>query len=210
MRRRQTIYPLLLLLLVTVAIPAPAQQAAAPAPAQGGVKAEPGGDKTSIQPTDYRIGPEDILQISVWKNEALSRTVPVRPDGKVSLPLLNDLQAAGHTPMELRDLLIEKLQEYIPSPEVSVIVVETRSFKVSVIGEVLTPGRYDLRSRTTVLDILAMAGGFNNFASRARIFVLRPGGNSMTRIPFNYNKAVAAGGEQENFYLLPGDIVVVP
>lgn len=210
MRRRQTIYPLLLLLLVTVAIPAPAQQAAAPAPAQGGVKAEPGGDKGTARPTDYRIGPEDILQISVWKNEALSRTVPVRPDGKVSLPLLNDVQAAGHTPMELRDLLIEKLQEYIPSPEVSVIVVEPRSFKVSVIGEILNPGRYDLRSWTTVLDVLAMAGGFNNFASRARVFVLRPDGNSTTRIPFNYNKAVAAGGEQENFYLLPGDIVVVP
>lgn len=210
MRTRRITYPLLLLLLVTVAIPVPAQQPAAPAPAQKAVKAEPGEDKGSVPPSDYRIGPEDMLQISVWKNEALSRLVPVRPDGKVSLPLLNDVQAAGHTPMELRDLLIEKLKEYIPSPEVSVIVVEPRSFKVSVIGEVPRPGRYDLRSWTTVLDILAMAGGFNNFASRARIFVLRPDGNSMARIPFNYNKAVSAGGEQENFYLRPGDIVVVP
>lgn len=165
----------------------------------------------TIDPNEYRIGPEDVLQVSIWKNEAMSRTVPVRPDGKITLPLLNDVEAAGLTPMEFRDLLIKKLTEYMPSPEVSVIVVDPKSFKVSVMGEVPRPGRFELRSRTTVLDMLALAGGLSQFASRSKIVVLRPDrGKGMKRLPFNYNKAVTAGGEQENFYLQAGDIVVVP
>src|SRR5207249_4439847 len=109
----------------------------------------------------YRIGPEDMLQISVWKNDALSKLVPVRPDGMISLPLLHDVQAAGLTPMELRDTLARKLTDFMPAPEVSVIVTDVRSFKVSVIGEVHKPARYELKGRTTVLDVLALAGGFN-------------------------------------------------
>lgn len=175
--------------------------------AQSPAKPGAGGDNGLV--TDYRIGPEDVLQILVWKNDAMSRVVPVRPDGKISLPLLNDIQAAGLTPMQLRESLMAKLVEYIPTPEVSVIVNEVRSFKVSVMGEVPRPGRYELKSSTTVLDVLAQAGGFNQFSARARIFVLRPDGKNMSRINFNYNKAVS-GNEQENFYLQPGDIVVVP
>ena len=159
---------------------------------------------------DYEIGPEDVLDIAVWNNTAISRTVPVRPDGKISLPLLNDVQAAGFTPMLLRNVLIKKLAEYMPTPEVSIIVREVRSFKVSIIGEIKTPGRYEFKSRTTVLDALAQAGAFNEFAARTRIFVLRPNGTTMKRIPFSYNKVVAANGEHENFYLEPGDIIVVP
>ena len=159
---------------------------------------------------DYKIGPEDVLDIAVWNNTAISRTVPVRPDGKISLPLLNDVQAAGLTPMQLRDALTKKLVEYVPAPEVSVIVREVRSFTVSVIGELRNPGRYELRSRTTVLDVLARAGPFSDFASRARIFVLRPNGAATKRIPFNYGKVIASDGEHENFVLQPGDIVVVP
>jgi protein involved in polysaccharide export with SLBB domain len=159
---------------------------------------------------EYRIGPEDVLQISVWRNEAMSRTVPVRPDGRISLPLLNDVQAGGLTPSELRDALIKKLAEYMPNPEVSVIVLEARSFKVSVIGEVPKPGRFELKSWTTVLDVLAMAGGLNQFAARGSGLRDAPRGKGHARIPFNYNKAVASPGEQENFYLRPGDIVVVP
>ena len=158
----------------------------------------------------FRIGPEDTLQISVWKNEAMSRTVPVRPDGMVSLPLVNDVEAAGLTPMELRDLLTKKLGEYIPNPEVSVTLTEVRSFKVSVMGEVARPARYELKAWTTVLDVLAMAGGFTQFATRTRIVVLRPNGKTVTRIPFNYSKLIAASADQENFYLQPGDIVLVP
>lgn len=159
-------------------------------------------------PDQFRIGPEDMLLISVWKNEAMTRTVPVRPDGKISMPLLNDVQAAGLTAMELRDLLTRKLVEFIPNPEVSVIVIDVRSFKVSVIGEVARPGRYELKSWATVVDALALAGGFTQFASRSKIVILRPNGAVMKRSPFNYNKLLA--GEQENLYLQSGDIVMVP
>jgi len=158
----------------------------------------------------YRIGPEDMLQIGVWKNDAMSKIVPVRPDGMISLPLLHDVQAAGLTPMELRDDLTKKLAEYMPTPEVSVIVTDVRSFKVSVIGEVSKPARYELKSWTTVLDVLALAGGLNQFAARNKIVILRPDGKTMQRIPFNYNKVIAAGGEDENIYLRNGDIVLVP
>jgi polysaccharide export outer membrane protein len=189
----------------------PASRAAATPPTGTTAAPKPGGGAPS--PSDlgeYRIGPEDVLQISVWRNEAMSRTVPVRPDGKISLPLLNDVEAGGLTPDELRDSLVKKLGEYMPNPEVAVIVLEARSFKVSVIGEVPKPGRYELKSWTTVLDILAIAGGLNQFASRGRLYVMRPEGKGHTRIPFNYNKAVASPTEQENFYLRAGDIVVVP
>ena len=190
---------------------APGPAAAPPAPAPSVPQGAPTGSPSgAVDPNEYRIGPEDVLQISVWKNDAISRTVPVRPDGKVTLPLLNDVVAAGFTPMQFRDLLIQKLAEYMPAPEVSVIVIDPRSFKVSVMGEVPKPGRYELRSRTTILDMIALAGGLNQFASRTKIFVLRPDGAVQKRMPFNYNKAVSTGGEQENFYLQAGDIVVVP
>lgn len=200
MRPRHLISAVLVFVAGTIAQPASAQEPVKAAPDQNRVP----------ELGEYWIGPEDVLQISVWKNEAMSRTVSVRPDGKISLPLLNDVQAAGHTPMEVRDFLMKKLVEYTPTPEVSVIVLEVRSFKVSVIGEVLRPGRYELKSSATILDALAMVGGFNQFASRSRIVVLRPEGNTMKRIPFNYNKVISEGGEQENFYLGPGDIIVVP
>jgi polysaccharide export outer membrane protein len=189
-----------MLLAAIVAGPASAQEpakAAAPEP-------------NHVPVGEYRIGPEDVLLISVWKNEPMSRTVPVRPDGMISLPLLNDIQAAGLTPMQLRDVLLKKFAEYEPNPEISVIVQEVRSFKVSVIGEVARPGRFELKSRTTVLDIIAQAGGLKEFASRARIVILRPQGTTMKRIPFNYNKVVSADGEQDNLTLQPGDVVVVP
>ena len=157
---------------------------------------------------DYRIGPEDLLAISVWKNDAMSRVVPVRPDGMISLPLLDDVKAAGLTPMQLREHIAKKLTEFVPSPAVSVIVNDVRSFKVAVIGEVLRPARYDLKSRTTLLDVLALAGGFNQFASRTRLVVIRTDGTKQNRVPVNYNKVI--NGEEENPPLRPGDIVIVP
>jgi len=177
-----------------------------------------------VDPDEYRIGPEDVLLISVWKNDALTRTVTVRPDGKVSLPLLNDIQAVGFTPLELRDLLAKRLTEYIPAPDVAVSVTEVRSFKVSVLGEVSRPGRYEFRTRTTVLEALSLAGGLTPFASSSRIVVLRPDGPTTQRLVFDYrraingkrsdgilNKIVNFGrGYQENFYLRPGDIILVP
>lgn len=158
---------------------------------------------------EYRIGPEDVLRIAVWKNDPLSQVVPVRPDGMISLPLLNDVKAAGLTPAQLRSALAARLAEYMPDPVVSVIVQEIHSPKISVIGEVARPDRYDLRSRTTVLDALARAGGLREFASRSRIVVLRSNGKKTERIRFDYDRAVA-DGKQENFVLLPGDVVVVP
>ena len=204
---------ILALSLLTIASAAAFAEEAARLPANGPSSPDLG---------QYRIGPEDLLQISVWKNEAMSRNVPVRPDGKISLPLLNDVQAAGLTALELRDVLTQKLADYMPNPEVSVIVSEVRSFKVSVVGEVNRPARYELKSWTTVLDALALAGGFTPFAARSRIVILRPEGNTVKRIPFNYNKVTSSreslldriinpGGEgQENFYLQNGDIVLVP
>jgi polysaccharide export outer membrane protein len=166
-----------------------------------------GVDGRGAAPDTYRIGPEDVLRISVWKNDAMSGTVPVRPDGKISLPLINDVQAAGLTSLELRDVLTGKLKEFIPNPEVSVIVSDVRSLKVSVIGEVARPGRYELKSWATVLDALALAGGFTQFASRSKIMILHPEGKVMQKIPFNYNDVA---GKQENFFLRNGDIVLVP
>jgi polysaccharide export outer membrane protein len=169
--------------------------------------------------SDYVIGPEDLLQVSVWKNDSLSRALPVRPDGKISLPLVNDVQAAGLTPMQLRDSLKEKLAQYVPAAEISVIVGEVQSFNVSLIGKVQRANRYKLKGPTTVLDLLALAGGFAEFADTDRIVVLRPEpfvvqgrrtGQTFKRIPFNYKKVVSAGGESDNVLLQPGDIVVVP
>jgi polysaccharide biosynthesis/export protein len=159
---------------------------------------------------DYKIGPEDVLDISVWKNPELSRTVPVRPDGKVSLPLVNDIQAAGLTPSRLRQELTRRLSDFVPSPEVAVIVREVHSGKVSVVGSVRNPGRYEVRSPATVLELIALAQGFTDFASRDRIVVLRQQPNGTpSRIAFNYRK-IADGSEQDNFFVQPGDIIVVP
>jgi polysaccharide export outer membrane protein len=191
-----------LVVLVSVGAAAAQQPAAAPAPAKAAAPT------TSLE--EYRIGPEDLIAVTVWKNDAMSRVVPVRPDGMISLPLLDDIRASGLTAMELRDVIAKRLVEYMPSPEVSVIVNDVRSFKVSVMGEVARPARYELRSVTTVLDVLAQAGGFNQFANRSKIVILRPNGKGMTRIPFNYNKVVSSGGEEDNFYLQSGDIVLVP
>jgi polysaccharide biosynthesis/export protein len=157
----------------------------------------------------YHIGPEDVLDISVWKNADLTRKVPVRPDGKISLPLVNDVQASGLTPLELRDVLSKKLEAYMPSPQVSVTVAEVHSFKVSVLGEVPFAGRHVLQSKATVLDALALSGGLKEFAARSRIVVLRPTSKGMQRIPFDYNKVVSGDGA-ENIYLQPGDIILVP
>ncbi len=195
-------------LLVAFAVsPALAQQGATAA-RPAGATARPAHAILGLD--EYQIGPEDVLSISVWKNEAMSRVVPVRPDGMISLPLLDDVKAAGLTPMQLRDLLAQKLAEYVPSPSVSVIVNDVRSFKVSVLGEVARPSRYELKSRTTVLDVIAMAGGFNQFAARTRIIVLRQNGDKRVRIPFNYNKVVEGGTDEDILYLQPGDIVLVP
>jgi polysaccharide biosynthesis/export protein len=159
---------------------------------------------------EYRIGPGDTVEVFVWKNPEVSRTVPVKPDGTISLPLVGEQRAAGLTPAELRETLTKAYSAYVAAPEVSVIVGQVNSLYVSVIGEGGKPGRYPLPSaRTTVLELLAMIGGPNPFASTGNIRVLRREGDHVREIPFNYDAAVA-GNADEDFYLKPGDVIVVP
>jgi exopolysaccharide biosynthesis polyprenyl glycosylphosphotransferase len=172
------------------------------------------GDEAALDPPakyEYVIGPADVLEVSVWQNELVSRTVPVRPDGKISLPVLKDVQAAGLTPMALQTYLTKALAQYIQTPEVSVIVREIHSFNVSVIGHVKTPGRYELTSRVTVLDALAMAGGLSEYADRGRIVILRRLGESTEHVPFAYDKLIPGNGSkgQVNFFVQPDDIILV-
>jgi polysaccharide export outer membrane protein len=162
----------------------------------------------SLQP--YILQPGDVIEVLVWKNPDLSRTVVVRPDGQISLPLLNEVSAAGRTALELRDDLAQRLTEYVSLNEVSVIIEEVRSVAVSVLGEVRQPGRYPLPSRTTVLDALAMAGGLTEFASCSGITVIRYDGHHTIRLPFSYKKATSPEGMDENFLVHAGDIIVVP
>jgi polysaccharide biosynthesis/export protein len=169
-------------------------------------------------PASYVIGQEDVLDIAVWDSAELTRTVPVRPDGKISLPLLNDVTAAGLTPMQLRETLTKALTDYIPRPAVSVLVKEIHSVKVAVIGQVKLPGRYELKDRATVLDVLAMAGGLNEFAARNRIVVLRQEPAGTQHIPFPYDRLTAKNrakndptiGGQQNLCVHAGDVVFVP
>jgi len=215
--RAQWIFALLLLVILAASGPyaqTPDQPPAAPPvasqpqgrPAAPGQAPVPG---QAIAADEYRIGPEDVLDISVWKNAELTRTVAVRPDGRISVPLLNDIQAANMTPMQLRDVLAKGYSKYVSDAEVSVIVREIHSFKVSVVGLVKNPGRYELRSQATVLEALALAGGLTEFAKKDRIVVFRNDGRRWLRIAFDYNQAIYDNAEQ-NFQLRPGDIVIVP
>ena len=189
-----------------IALCAAASAWAQSAPANTGTAAAA---RVAAATAEYTIGPEDVLDISVWKNPELSRKVPVRPDGKVSMPLINDIQAAGLTPSELREQLAKRLAEFVPSAEVAVIVSEVQSLKVAVVGAVKTPGRFMLKSPATVLECIALAQGLTEFAARDRIVVLRQNGGTTTRIPFNYSK-IADNNGQDNFFVRPGDIIVVP
>jgi polysaccharide export outer membrane protein len=193
----------------TAGVESTARVGEAPAAAATDAAVAPAASRFVEASDAFRIGPEDVLDVQVWKNEELSRVVPVRPDGMISLPLVNDIRAAGLTAVELRQEITQRLAEYVPSPEVSVMVREVHSVKVAVLGAVRMPGHYEVKSAATVLELIARAQGLNEFADRGRIVVLRQNGTSTTRIPFNYRK-VAEGSEQDNFYVRPGDIIVVP
>ena len=156
----------------------------------------------------YVIGPGDVLHISVWKDSSLERIDTVRPDGMISFPLINEIQASGQSPMQLQKTIADRLRQYMNDPEVSVVVQEVHSFAVSVLGEVKTPGRYELKNQATVLDVLAQAGGLSEFASPSKIVILRDANGVMHRILFDYNSAVY--GDEPPFYVHPGDIISVP
>ena len=158
----------------------------------------------------YKIGAQDVLRIDVWKEAEISRSVPVRPDGKISLPLLNDVQAEGLTAMELSNVITEGLKKYITSPQVTVSISEINSRRVYVTGEVTRPGAFPLLPNMTVLQALTSAGGFTQFARTKKIYVLRSESGRPVKHPFNYNDVVKGNRQEDNIVLQPGDTIVVP
>lgn len=158
----------------------------------------------------YKIGAQDVIRIDVWREDQLTRTVPVRPDGKITLPLLNDVQAAGLTPMELAGNIREELKKFVTNPQVTVSVTEINSKRIYVTGEVNKSGAFQLLPHMTVLQALSGAGGFTAFARIKSIYVLRNENGKPVRIPFNYKEAIKGKNPEQNIELQPGDVVVVP
>jgi polysaccharide export outer membrane protein len=170
------------------------------------------GQKTlaARQDSTYVIGPEDVLDVSVWREANVSRTVPVRPDGKISLPLLNDVQAAGLTPMQLQAVVTEGLKKFISDPQVTVIVAQINSKRVYVLGEVGRPGAFVMLPDMTVLQAISSAGGFSQFAKMRGVYVLRSENGRQVTLPFNYKQVIRGRKPEQNIILKPGDTVVVP
>jgi polysaccharide export outer membrane protein len=178
------------------------------------------GKKTGDQPNapspkhvdaDYIIGPSDVLAINVWKDAELSRTVLVRPDGKISLPLTGELQVSGLSALQVQRMLAERLKEYIANPEVTVIVQDVKSRTFVVLGKVPKPGSYELGKPTTVLEAIALAGGFLDFAKASKVYIIRPTTNgSSETLHFDYKKVIKGRNPEQNVELKSGDTIVVP
>jgi len=171
-------------------------------------------EKSSLIVTrDYIIGPEDVLEITVWRNQDLSRLVQVRPDGRISLPLIGDVTAVGKTPVQLTAEISTKLKEYKESPTVAIVVKEVNSYAIYVLGEVGKPGKYPLKTKTTLLQGITVAGGFTPTAARNRLVVFRfndNGNNGTEKLKASYDDIVLRDGSQQNLELKPGDTIVVP
>lgn len=159
--------------------------------------------------SDYVIGADDTLHISVWKEPDLTETLPVRPDGKISMPLLNDITAAGLTPLQLRDQISEKLKKYVSDPRVTVVVTGMNSQRIFLTGEVVHTGPIPLLPHMTVLQALAQAG-FTQFANPKAIYLLRTDNGKQAKMPFNYKEVVKGRHPEQNIELKPGDTIVVP
>lgn len=159
----------------------------------------------------FVIGANDVLAINVWKEPDVSRSVPVRSDGKISLPLAGEIQASGLTPLKLEQDIASKLQSFISEPEVTVIVQQINSQKFNILGMVSKPGSYSLTNSSTVLDAIAAAGGFRDFAKQKSIYVLRHNPNGTeSRLPFNYKDVVKGKNADQNVKLQPNDTIVIP
>jgi polysaccharide biosynthesis/export protein len=175
--------------------------------------AAPATNDSAAKPHDdtFIIGNDDVLAINVWKEPDISRSIPVRSDGKISLPLVGEVQAAGQTPLKLEKDIASKLQSYISQPEVTVMVQQINSQKFNVLGQVMRPGTFVITNSPTVLDAIAFAGGFRDFAKQKSIYILRqnPDG-SQTRIPFNYKDVINGKNTAQNIKLQARDTVVVP
>jgi len=166
------------------------------------IQSAPGFDR------DYRLGPEDLVEVFVWKEPDLTTTVAVRPDGRISLPLTNELQASGQTVTELQGEITKRLARFIANPVVNVMVKEVKSPKISVLGEVKKPDVYKMLQKLSVLDAIALAGGFTEFAKPEKVVVIRNGSGAVQRIPVNVKKLLKAG-PGEVFPLQPSDVVYV-
>jgi len=160
--------------------------------------------------SEYKIGPQDVLRIDVWKEPDITRTIPVRPDGKISLPLLNDVQATGLSAHELAMNISKGFEKYINNPQVTVTVMEINSRRVYLTGEVARTGAIPLLPNMTVLQALSSGGGFTQFAKIKSIYVLRQEAGKQVKLPFNYKEVVAGKKPEDNILLQPGDVIVVP
>jgi len=197
--------PLVLLSAVLHLAPAGrAQEASSQKPA-----AEKPASSSAVD-AEYILGPQDVIRIDVWKEPDISRTIPIRPDGKISLPLLNDVQAAGMTAMQLAAVLKEGLSKYINSPQVTVTLTEGNSRRVFLTGEVNRQGPIPLLPNMTVLQAVASGGGFTQFAKLKKIYVLRNENGKQVKHPFNYKEVVNGNLAEQNIPLQPGDVIVVP
>ena len=165
-----------------------------------------------IVTTDYIIGPEDVLDITVWKNADLSKTVQVRPDGRISLPLIGDVVAVSRTSAQLTEEISTRLKSYMENPTVSIVVKEVNSYAIFVLGEVVKPGRFPLKSKTTLLQAITLASGFTPVASRNKIVIFRfaKDGDPLMKIKASYDDIVLRDGANQNIELKPGDTIVVP
>jgi polysaccharide export outer membrane protein len=168
------------------------------------------GSQAAVDKERYVIGPEDVLYIHVWKEDALSRSVPVRMDGNISLPLIHEIKAAGLTPLQLETAITERLKGFYENPNVSVIVMESNSFKVYISGEVMKPGVYKLREETTILQMIPMAGGFTDWAKQRKILIIRKENGKEKRFTVDYKKAMKGDDPNSNVVLKPGDTIIVP
>ncbi len=165
--------------------------------------------------TEFLLGPEDVLEVVVWRNQDLSRTVVVRPDGMISMPIIGDVQAAGLTPDQLAERITKRLKDFKENPSVSVSVKEVNSYTVFLLGEVARPGKYQLKSYTTILQAISLAGGFTPFASKNKLQVVRhiTNGNGAwheVRLPMPYDDMVSGRGDPEYFMIKAGDTIVIP
>ena len=177
--------------------------------ADNAVKAPPPPQAVSQAGPEYRMGPEDVIKVSVWENKELTLDLVVRPDGKISMPLIQDVVAEGQTAVELANTIHDRLLTFIKEPQVSVIVLQVNAPKYFVIGNVAKPGTYSLRSETSVLQALALAGGFTQFASPRSIKLIRNASGKQEVRKVNYNDMIDEGGEG-NYVLKSGDTIVVP
>lgn len=164
-----------------------------------------------VHDNSFVIGNDDLLAINVWKEPDVSRSLPVRSDGRISLPLVGEVQAAGRTPLQLEQDITTKLRSYIAEPEVTVMVQQINSEKFNILGLVVKPGSYPLIRGTTILDAIASAGGFRDFAKQKSIYILRQNANGAnTRIAFNYKDVIKGEHPEQNIKLEPRDTIVVP